>query len=290
LDPDEVILNDPADWTRLIEEAKPVMDFYFQALTADLDLTTAKGKAEAVEALGPIVAEVGDRVQREHYLQQLSRMVQVDERSLWQQIRVGVGASQRPRPATRTPQAAGDARTTALGLDEHCLALVLNHPALLQDAAAALEADQVRELDEEDFGRPADRALFSAWRQWLADGGQAEVRAAFYDSLEESLQDRVDILLAAAQRRPELTDTVLRDDFVDAVLRLRLRNLQLRVQELRFLLEDAEPGDVGEAYGPLIADAAKRIRRLQRTKSEQSAAGRRSREDTTRRVPAVADF
>ena len=116
------------------------------------------------------------------------------------------------------------------------------------------------------------------------------MRAAFYDSLEESLQDRVDILLAASQRRPELTDTVLRDDFVDAVLRLRLRNLQLRVQELRFLLEDAEPGDVGEAYGPLIADAAKRIRRLQRTKSEQSAAGRRSREGTTRRVPAVADF
>jgi DNA primase len=46
-DPDEVILKDPADWTRLIEEAKPVMDYYFQALTADLDLTTARGKAEA---------------------------------------------------------------------------------------------------------------------------------------------------------------------------------------------------------------------------------------------------
>ena len=68
------------------------MDYYFDAFTADLDLATAKGKADAVRALGPLIAGIGDRVQRTHYLQQLARMVQVDERSLWQQIRQTAGA------------------------------------------------------------------------------------------------------------------------------------------------------------------------------------------------------
>ena len=65
-DPDEVIREDPAHWARLVVAAKPVMDYYFDALTADLDLATAKGKAEATRRLGPLIAELGDRVNRTH--------------------------------------------------------------------------------------------------------------------------------------------------------------------------------------------------------------------------------
>ncbi|MFC2015367.1 DNA primase [Chloroflexota bacterium] len=288
-DPDEVIRQDPAGWTRLIEQAKPVMDYYFQALTADLDLSTARGKAQAVEALGPLVAEVGDRVQREHYLQQLARMVQVDERSLWQQIRNAGSTRQRSQPSRPAPEELVEPKKLVLDLDEHCLSLFLNHPALLEDAEAALEMGGDPPLNEEDLARSTDRALFSAWRQWLVDGGQPEVRAAFYDSLDESLQERVDILLQASQGQPELPKAVLRDDFTDAVVRLRLRNLQRRVRELRFLLEDAEPSEVEDSYGRLIAEAALRIRRLQKTKSGWSMAGRRNREDAPVRVPAVAE-
>ncbi|MGD2206640.1 MAG: DNA primase, partial [Anaerolineae bacterium] len=103
-DPDEVIRESPSRWAQLIAGAQPVMDYYFQALTADLDLSVAKDKAEVVRVLGPLIAELGDRVQRTHYLQQLARMVQVDERSLWQQIRQVTGRKrlrQRPR---REPQ------------------------------------------------------------------------------------------------------------------------------------------------------------------------------------------
>ena len=132
-DPDEVIRESPSRWAQLIAQAKPVMDYYFDALTADLDLTTAKGKAEAVRALGPLIAEVGDRVQRTHYLQQLARMVQVDERSLWQQIRQTAGR-QEPSRAQRPEPQAEELSRAPLGLDGHCLSFVLYRPDLLSRA------------------------------------------------------------------------------------------------------------------------------------------------------------
>jgi DNA primase len=55
-DPDEVIRDDPNRWAQLVAGAKPIMEYYFEALTADLDLAGAKGKAEATRRLGPLVS------------------------------------------------------------------------------------------------------------------------------------------------------------------------------------------------------------------------------------------
>jgi DNA primase len=120
-DPDEVIRESPSRWAQLVADAKPVMDYYFQALTADLDLSTARGKAEAARALGPLVAEIGDPVQRAHYLQQLARIVQVDERLLWQQIQQAPG--QKAARRSRSAAEGGERPKIAVGLEEYCLSL-----------------------------------------------------------------------------------------------------------------------------------------------------------------------
>jgi DNA primase len=287
-DPDEVIREDVSRWTRLIERAKPVMDYYFEALTAGLDLSGARGKTEAVRALGPLIAGMGDRVQRAHYLQQLARMVQVDERELWDQIRQMGGprrVARRPQPERRSEQTT----RAHMQLDEHCLSLILIHPHLLAQADEALRAAGDGELDAEDLATAEDRAILSAWRQWLATGGSPDAREAFYDTLDESLQGRVDALLRAGADQPSIPDGRLQDDFLDAVTRLRLRNLQRQVQELRFLMEEGQDGEPGAIYGPLITQAAMRIRWLQKAMNERSVAARRRGEDVTIRVPFAAE-
>jgi len=303
LDPDQVILEDPARWTQLIAQAKPIMDFYFQVLTADLDLSTARGKGEAVRLLGPILAEVPDRIQRTHYLQQLARMVQVDERSLWAQIRQDTNAAAVPRRAQPEPRPAKAARVT-LSLDEHCLSLLLKSPESLSAADAGLQAAGESPLADHDLPRAEDRIIFMAWREWLAGGGTPEVRAAFYDTLDESLQIRVEALLRAWKDAPEVPDGALQNDVAESAARLRLRNLQRQIQDLRFVMEDAgqaaaepaapHPGslsrDGAEAtFGPLIAQLAARIRRLQKALTDRSVAGRRQQTDVPVRTPRIGE-
>jgi DNA primase len=283
-DPDEVIRESPSRWAQLISQAKPVMDYYFQALTADLDLGTAKGKAEAARILGPLIAGIGDRVQRTHYLQQLARMVQVDERSLWQQIRQSAGGKQAPR-AERGTRPAEEQEKSTLELDEHCLSLFLCHPPLLAQADQSLQQSGDPVLGGDDLTRPEDRAILVAWRQWLASGGAPDARGEFYDTLDESLQERVAALMRAQESQPPVQDDLIQNDVLDTVTRLRLRNLHRQIQEMRFLLEDTQDSSTAVLYGPLITQATARIRRLQQSMNGRSISGRRQREDAAVRVP-----
>jgi DNA primase len=283
LDPDEVIRSSPSHWAQLIAQAKPVMDYYFDALTAGLDLSTAKGKAEAARVLGPLVAEVGDHVQRTHYLQQLARMVQVDDRSLWQQIRQTTGQQ---RSAQKSRSQSPDQNVKArLGLDEYCLSAVLVLSGLSDRVDETFRRCEEPAFDPEDLARPEDRTILVAWQQWLASGGAAEARGPFYDTLEEHLQQRVDLLIRAQEDEPQATDDLWRSNVLDAFSRLRVRGLQREISQLRFLLEDDPNSESTASYGPLISQLMVRIRRLQRDMNERSLSGRRRREDAAIRVP-----
>jgi DNA primase len=286
-DPDEVIRESPSRWAQLIASARPVMDYYFDALTAGLDLSTARGKSEAAKLLGPLVADIGDRVQRTHYLQQLARMVQIDERSLWQQIQQATGRKAPSRSERPKEPVAGE-ETPRLGLDEHCLAFVLYFPSLLAPADQAMKDCGEQPLQPEDLERPEDRAILEAWRRWLQDEGVPEARGPFYDTLDERLQDRLDMLIRVQQAQPVVAEDLFTDKVLDAITRLRLRNLRHQNHELRFLQSDAESSGDKEllrGYVQSIVEVTTRIRRLEQAMSERSVAGRRQREDMAVRVP-----
>jgi DNA primase len=284
-DPDEVIRESPSRWAQLIGQAKPVIDYYFDALTADLDLTTAKGKAEAVRALGALIADIGDRVQRTHYLQQLARMVQVDERTLWQQIRQQGG--RRPAGHRRTTPDGEEMPEPPLGLDGHCLSFVLYYPELLPEADEAMRSCEEVPLQAEDLSRPDDRSILVDWRAWLSDGGDPSARGPFYDTLDERLQDRVDSLVQIQVDQPPAPTDLLRDKVLDAIARLRVQNLRRQVRELRYLQDEAQAaGDRGmvRRYVESNVAVASRIRRLEQAINERSISGRRQKEDMTVRV------
>jgi DNA primase len=285
-DPDEVIRESPSRWVQLIASAKPVMDYYFDALTTGLDLSTARGKAEAARLLGPLVAEIGDRVQRTHYLQQLARMVQIDERSLWQQIQQSTGRKT-PSRVGRPERPAAEEEPIRLALDEHCLSFVLFYPSLLATADQAMRVCGEQPLQSDDLDRPEDRAILEAWRRWLEGEGPPNVRGPFYDTLDEHLQDRLDTLVRVQQAQPEVAEDLLTDKVLDAITRLRLRNLRRQNHELRFMQSEAESSGDKEMlreYVQSIVRVTARIRRLEQAMSERSVAGRRQREDTVVRI------
>ena len=93
-DPDDVIRETPELWDALVEAAIPVVDYYFQVSTRDIDLDSAKGKSEAVRRLAPVLAEIQDEVERSHYVQKLARLIRVDEATVRQQLGGGQAASQ----------------------------------------------------------------------------------------------------------------------------------------------------------------------------------------------------
>jgi len=250
-----------------------------------------------VRRLGPLVLTLGDRVQRNHYLQQLARLVQVDERTLAQQIRPTPAARRSPAPVepdTEAPAARSAQDRKRAGLDEYCLAATLAHPELLERVDEALSEGGEGPFQTEDLTRTDDRAILAAWRDWLADAGASEERpaAAFADVLDESLQDRIAVLAQMQEEQPQAPDELLRAKVLEAALRLRLRTLYARNQELHFLQQDAQATGESEAvmaYGKLTADMWTRIGRLEKALEGRSMMGRRRRFDAAVRVPLTEE-
>ncbi|KPV50941.1 DNA primase, partial [Kouleothrix aurantiaca] len=200
-DPDEVIGADPEHWRALVAAARPAMDFYIDALTADLDLNSARGKAEAVNRLGPLLAQVVNPVEQAHHIQQIARLVQVEDHI----IRQGL-----PRPERKTAPAKAIVGLTssAPSQEDHMLGWILRYPSVRTAVQEKIRRDLlpfsfVGEFIQgsllELFGRIENRAIWQAWHE-LPTGTDPD---AWVEMLDDSLRDHARRVLALELPQPQ---------------------------------------------------------------------------------------
>ena len=259
-DPDEVIREDPAEWERLVREASPIMDYYFRALTADLDLNKAKDKAAAVEALLPLIGEVRNVLERSHYIQRLARMVRADERLLASQLEL---TRRRQRSA-----AASDRPATELDLESYVLYLVGLYPEL------ARVADN---WASEIFLQAENEALFGLLRQ-ANESEAAWAQEGFLATLDDALQAHVQSLVEQHAWRPAVSREEAREVLESVILRLRRERLRERDRDLQAVIQAAlEEGDTEAIvrYAGAVDDITQRLREIAAEEKVRTSAGRR---------------
>jgi len=200
-DPDEVIQANPDQWRALVAGARPVMDFYLTALTADLDLRDGKGKAEAVARLAPLLAQIANPVEQAHHIQQIARLIQVDEQVVRQTLPAPERKAQRSRPAA--PPVAG-----APAQEDHMLGWLLRYPATrtaVQEKIRRdllpfpLVGDSIQGTLLELFERVENRAIWQAWQ--LQPPGTSALEWA--ETLDESLREQAQRVLQLELPQPQ---------------------------------------------------------------------------------------
>jgi len=246
-DPDRVIQADPKEWQRLVAEALPVADYYFDTLIRGLDLNSAKGKAEAVRRLLPVIREIGDQVEQAHYLQRLSQLVRVDERVLWDQLRGRPPSRRRVRPQPKPDEHPPETpESREFGLEAYLLTCFLRMPSLLARLERRLMEAGTPPLASEDFEDVHNRAIFEALREHLATGALTDLET-LGGWVDETLRPHLAFLRAQAEAQPPLADDQWEREALVAMLKLRLRNLRGQVEGIRFLQTELEKSSEPEA-------------------------------------------
>lgn len=273
LDPDDVVRQNPALWQKLINQALPFVDFYFDIVAAQYDVTTAQGKGTAVTELTPLIAELQDEVEQKHYIDRLSRWVHVDERTLWDRVQavsktgqIAVEQQHRRRPMVRfgSPRSAnepGEARPqpdpvgarpaprTALpsptfDYEDHLVANLLREPDLVVWLAGAADKLEILPLQVADLQNVENQEIFRALKQFVSSDEQWDIEL-FQEALTPHLHGRLAQLLAYGAQMPVKADNELREDIVRTLLRIRLQRLSAESANLKFLEADAfNQGDV----------------------------------------------
>ncbi len=182
-DPDELVLDAPDKWRELIANARPVVEHVIDAILAAHDLTDPKGKSQAVHAVSPIIKDLSDPVQRDSYVQLLSRRLQLAPRAVSQAMGLAADTLRRnvsrapAAPAQTTqPQPDGVAYTSTFGvrgsnLELHFVALLAHRPVLFQEANVALTRAKLLTVSETDFTNPGLCAGFTQLSR-VAIGGE----------------------------------------------------------------------------------------------------------------------
>jgi DNA primase len=250
-DPDELMEADPGLWQTLVDKAPPVVPFVIDALSAGRDLNDPREKGKLSREVLPIIRDVADPVEQTVYIQQLARRLKVDERAMFDQMRVVRSAPAKRRSAHAT-SATEPAQQGAIDLEEYCLSMMLREPHLLETINAALDRAEQIPLGEEDFQLVENREIFRALQATLgnttsptAEDILSILGESFYQTLTTLLADKVFGQLSLS--RGENLDKHLQR----AGLQLRERRLRNEGLELESLM--SEPDLDPEVYAVLSA-------------------------------------
>ena len=251
-DPDEVIRQDAPLWERTVGSAKPLVDFYFDVVARQTDLTSARGKGEAVAELTPLVAELSDEIERQHYIQRLSRMVQVDELTIASRVqasartlRAGVDARRRPTttaPAPPEKPVAPAARPEAgarYDLEDHLLANLLANVDLVVWLAGVTERYHLAPLQPTDWQHVENQELFRVLKQFLSSDEPWDLEL-FQDMLDTHLHGRLARLVAYASTLPQTDSIVMREDVIKGLLRVRLDHVRTETTRIKYLQDELQ--------------------------------------------------
>jgi DNA primase len=89
-DPDELIKQGGvATWEEIIQQPQYALDWLMARYQAALDIASAQGKRQFSDALLPVVKQLHDSVERDHYLSKLAALLQISREALDTKIAQG---------------------------------------------------------------------------------------------------------------------------------------------------------------------------------------------------------
>lgn len=242
-DPDDLFRTHPQDWLPILAESKPVIEHVMNALVTGKDLQNPKVKAEIADELMPIIQLVAHDIEKKYYITRLANLLHVEEASLLRQStrsqRVNPGyappTQRRASPPNYQPEISPPA-----GISEqeswymYCLAGLMLQPELLVEVDRELRSLRLAALDSADFPTAELKGVFAYLRGAINQDEQlpfeyasGQISHVFPEVFQRLQQYQTSILLK---------DDNYGEKLVGVVLRLRKRNIEYWLRELRFLL------------------------------------------------------
>jgi DNA primase len=144
-DPDELIKQDPLAWQEAIEKNKYALDWLIDRYKKELDIKSAEGKRKFSDILLPVVRQLQDSVERDHYLVELAKTIGVSKEALTDKYQKTTQApAPRRQQKTFTPQQVDKQTAEYLRRQNRLMALTLMQPSL-RKYLDVIEPDMLRE-------------------------------------------------------------------------------------------------------------------------------------------------
>lgn len=258
-DPDECIKNDPENWRRAVESAKPMMLYYFDKTFAKLDLKNYEGQDKAEKILLPVIAKFGSKTEQDYWLKKLSQRVGANENSLREKFSEIAKKQNRAYPAVKSLNQAPEKpnipkQNRELILSESLLALALKFPSHLEYI--------INHIGVDDLSGESCKSLYknliiyynNLIDLWTREGGNFELAvnySGFKEWLNNSQSDNYDrfslldrLILLADKDFYDCAEDKAKSEIINILSALRVNYLNNRRRETAILIADIEKENI----------------------------------------------
>jgi DNA primase len=208
-DPDELIKQDANIWREVIEKNQYALDWLIERYRGQLDLGSAEGKRKFSDVLLPVVRQLQDPVERDHYLQELAKTIGVSQDALLDKYQQTTRETARPPLKKQAaPQASDKQGITIRRAQNRLLAFALMRPGLRRflqfvepDMLPDPDAATLLEFLKKHPGFTGQDAAQMTELQGVAD--YVKILSVAYE--EEQYQDTPDVDLASGASHQQVT-------------------------------------------------------------------------------------
>lgn len=86
-DPADVILENPANWKKAVDEARSILDFYFDSALSIHDKNTPDGKKAIGKIILPIIKRIPNKIEQSFWVQKLASTLSVKEEVVLEELK-----------------------------------------------------------------------------------------------------------------------------------------------------------------------------------------------------------
>lgn len=86
-DPADVILENPANWEKAVNEARSILDFYFDSALSGYDKNTPDGKKTIGKIILPVIKRIPNKIEQSFWVQKLASTLSVGEDVILEELK-----------------------------------------------------------------------------------------------------------------------------------------------------------------------------------------------------------
>lgn len=249
MDPDDIVRESAETWKEIVDSAKPIITHVMNTLCEGKDLTDPKTKSQIAAQVVPLIRDVSDSVERDAYLQQLARLLQVDVAAfhhLTSLSRISYKSRNKTTFESTKPQLdipdASAIKEKKSASEQYCLKLLLPRPELLYRVNRLLNAASLSEFSENDFEDAKHQLMAKTITQSLEQEINDPVQFIEESHLPE-LDELFDELNSPAEdeeiKITKMSEQKMVEEILRSLLLLRHERTLMELNQLQAILDEA---------------------------------------------------
>ncbi|MDD4333139.1 MAG: DNA primase [Patescibacteria group bacterium] len=259
-DPDECIKSNPTEWKKAVTAAKPMMQYYFDKIFANLDLSTVDNRRETAKKLLPTIFKLGNAIEKDYWLKKLSAKIDVEENILRETLQKMKATKQEAEYKKAPDRASREiVQTRQEMLSELLIALILKFPILFSYVLDHLIPEQIagdgnqrlykeliiyyNNITVSLFEGEAMDFNYQELSNWLKEKEIGQISVINSDELrpQSELVNLLDRLMLLADRDfYNFDNEQAKNEIIRIIVFLKKQYLTNRMKELEKLISEAE--------------------------------------------------